>query len=349
MALQVANFPSTELNNLTETRRLLSQLENDSSEISLAFKEWRCQRIKAIEAIGDIQKKLEKYESISNVGQSAGAGLAIAGKLAEIVLTLSGQKEAQKFLSGCDFCTTAGTITSVSSYLIGIGLTHHAINEVKEILKKDEKLTEPLIDTLKCSRTINKRFVRIFNCSILSDHFVGVIQLCNLCIQLLEEGDIDISRLIKNLKSRDVKNMNMLDFTETAIGNVCTTLQNMYTNQRMRSLLKEICNIILESPMSLKIVKVGLKLSLQNCNSNLAYLLSIGQLGTIMTRSNKAVLDCFLSAITFAWHVVTIVTSVNNIKNANQSENSKMLNDLKLALNVELNAVSKYSPLSNAV
>ncbi|GFT26920.1 uncharacterized protein TNCV_4674851 [Trichonephila clavipes] len=239
--------------------------------------------------------------------------------------------------TSCRFCCG---VTSLSSYFAEMGLTHCVISNVKEVIRKDEELTEPLMKTLKYSRTINHHFVRIFNCSILSDHFADSVRLCYLCFQLLEEGEMEIQVLIRRLQDKDFKDMGISDYTEIVIENVCGTLKNIYRNTRIRSLFRDICDTILNNPFTLKIFQVGLKLSLQVCDAAKINIFSgIGHLSALTPGSRCAISNCFLNTIGIASHVVTIVTTMRNIKQ--QSKNTKMLSDLKLALSMELNAVCR--------
>ncbi|GFY70455.1 uncharacterized protein TNIN_435301 [Trichonephila inaurata madagascariensis] len=307
---------------VNETHSLLDQLKRDYPEISLEFKEWKSQRIKSIDAVQDLLKKLEKVEYSCRVAQGSGAALALAGQVTGLVLCL------------------CGGVTSLSSYFAEMGLTHCVISNVKEVIRKDEELTEPLMKTLKYSRTINHHFVRIFNCSILSDHFTDSVRLCYLCFQLLEEGEMEIQVLIRRLLERDLKDMDISDYTEIVIENVCGTLRNIYRNTRIRSLFRDICDTILSNPFTLKIFQVGLKLSLQICDAAKINVFSgIGHLSALAPGSRCAISNCFLNTIGIASHVVTIVTTVRNFKE--QSKNTKMLSDLKLALSMELNAVCR--------
>ncbi|GFQ87460.1 uncharacterized protein TNCT_423101 [Trichonephila clavata] len=328
------------VNTLNETRSLLDQLKHDYPKISLQFKKWKSQRIRSIDTVHDLLKKLQKIEYSCRVAQGTGAALALAGQVTALVLCLCGYKDSDKLLTTSKACSVAGDVTSLSSYLAEMELTHCVISNIKEVIRKDEKLTEPLMKTLKYSRTINHYFVRIFNCSILSDHFLNSVQLCYLCFQLLEEGEMEIQELIKKLQGKKLKNMDTSDYTEIVIENVCLTLKNIYCSPRIRSLFGDICDIILNYPSTLKIFKVGLKLSLQICDAAKVNIFSsISPLSALVPGSRSAISSCFLNTIGIASHVLAIVTSVRNIKE--QSKNTKMLGDLELALSMELNAVCR--------
>ncbi|GFT26917.1 uncharacterized protein TNCV_4674821 [Trichonephila clavipes] len=100
------------VNTVNETHSLLDQLKHDYPEISLQFKEWKSQRIKSIDAVHDLLKKLEKVEYSCRVAQGSGAALALAGQVTGLVLCVSrestqrrktgqGIYESEKFGNHC--------------------------------------------------------------------------------------------------------------------------------------------------------------------------------------------------------------------------------------------------------
>lgn len=342
MALRLVSSTPMDIgiyNSLNETRSLLYEVERDNRKVASDFKIWMSQRNKSIDALNGLQKKLENIEYSCRVMQGSGAALAIAGNVAEVVLYLCGYKDSAKLLTSSKVCAVAGSVTAVSSSLAEMGLTYSVINEVKETLRKDQKLTIPLLKTLNYSRTIDHYLVQIFNCSILSKLFYDTLQFCYSCLQLMEQGEVEFSKLMKKLESRELKDMNISDYTEAVIENVYTTLKNIYTNEEMRGLFRDICYTIQQNPLILKLLKVELKLCFQICGSAIIGIFSNNSELSALTYVSSHAKNSFLHAIEIAFQVVTLVTSVQNIKK--QSTNSKMLSDLIIALRMELNAVCK--------
>ncbi|GFR29987.1 uncharacterized protein TNCT_209041, partial [Trichonephila clavata] len=98
------------VNTLNETRSLLDQLKHDYPKISLQFKKWKSQRIRSIDTVHDLLKKLQKIEYSCRVAQGTGAALALAGQVTALVLCLCGYKDSDKLLTTSKACSVAGFI-----------------------------------------------------------------------------------------------------------------------------------------------------------------------------------------------------------------------------------------------
>ncbi|GIY77217.1 uncharacterized protein CDAR_198651 [Caerostris darwini] len=328
---------------ITEAEQLLDKLKFSKAVFSpLVFSKWEQQRKKSIDTIDKLQKKLDNIYNGCNAAYTAGSVLEIAGGITTIVgtiLSIWGNESADQVIKGGEVCNAAGTFTTFATTLADAGLTSQVINEVKLVLAKDEEYTKSISTQLEYSRKLDACLTSIFNCSVLSDNFLDVVKLCSVCIPLLRDIRYEASNLIKQIQSRKLKNADISEYTEATLMNVCITLKNICMNKNICQSVLQICKIIQASPTALGFAKFGLQASFQICN-----LFKVNILANFVdipsTSSGAIATGCILNTIQVGLSLLGLITTIKNIEEG-QSKYSKALENLKLALAMELNTLHK--------
>ncbi|CAL1298735.1 unnamed protein product [Larinioides sclopetarius] len=224
------------------------------------------------------------------------------------------------------------------------GLTHLTMKEVKMVLKKDEECTKVLMENFEHSKKIDLHLTRIFNCSILSDNFLDVVQLVKEGISLVEVGYGAYSNLMDELKCKAFKYTDISEGIEIIIQNICSMMKKISNDPEVRKTFRNICDIIQRSPLAIESLKMGLRISLQICDIlKVDIFTSVLGFGVLKTTAGKMATKCLLGTVIIAINVLFVISSIQDAQEGT-SKYSKMLKELNLALTRELNTVRENYP-----